>query len=63
MIIPEGMKKSEYIKQHLLKCGTCKYYRNGICNNLKNETYGDILDEDCSCDEGYIPERQVERYL
>ena len=62
MEVPYGMKKSEFIRAHLLKCGTCKYYRHGFCNNLKNETYGDFMDADADCS-AYTPERQVEKYL
>lgn len=58
MQIPPGENKKEWITEHLRCCGTCKHYRGGICNNLKNSTYGDFLEPEASC-KAYLPERQV----
>lgn len=62
MQIPYGVNKKKWIEEHLFRCGTCKFYRGGICNNLKNETYGDILEPEADCS-AYVPERQVENRI
>lgn len=62
MQIPLGVDKRKWVTEHLYLCGTCRFYRTGICNNLKNETYGNFVTDEDKC-EAYSPERRVENRI
>lgn len=44
--------------KHILRCGSCKYKKNGRCIKLQSDCWREIVDDDCSC-EFYIPRRIV----
>lgn len=55
-------KNVYFIKNHLLKCGTCNFKKKERCGKLASPLFACVVDDDCECDE-YVPATGVEKYL
>ena len=62
IVIPKRDFNKAFVIKHLLKCGTCSYKHKGKCTNPTEDTFNEIVDDDCSCD-SYLPDERIKRYL